>query len=101
MPLSHEDRLREEWLKESSIGTHTIDGKVYSLGLHEDWGDAEMIADWWLQHHKAFVESVRQRKEDFKENKSGLGEKEEQFVRLGIDEALDILTLPINKEELK
>jgi hypothetical protein len=44
-----EKEIREAWLKESSIATKRLEsGTLISLGLHEDWGDADAIADWWL-----------------------------------------------------
>lgn len=43
------EETREEWLKESSVEVMKPSGqKMFSLGLHEDWGDSDMIADWWI-----------------------------------------------------
>lgn len=54
MPMTYEEKLREEWLEADFLQNVPYDAKAIKTA----------IADWWLQHHREFVESVRKEIEE-------------------------------------
>lgn len=56
MPMTYEEKLREEFNKWHAAET------TFALGVPSD----ASIADWWLQHHIEFVEGLRKVAENYK-----------------------------------
>lgn len=57
-----EEAMREAFLEEVSIATkRNMDGRLYSLGLHEDYGDADILADYGLKVLADYKAHLRER----------------------------------------